>query len=214
MLTERAGTSETRRSLVDAAKSLIETRGLANLTTRAVTREAGCSEGALYTHFPHKADLLFAVCQERLPDFRATVGDLIEHVGRGSVPRNLEAIIVAAQRFYADLIPVSSGIAADRELLLRHREHMKRHGVGPRKTLEAVATYIAAEQRIGRIDSGIAPQMYATMLLGACLATASAEQVLGESLLGLEPARFARLLARALWEGMAPRSTGGGDGHD
>jgi len=194
-----------RRQLIAAAARVLRARGLSGLTTREIAKEAGCSDGALYTHFPAKADLLFAVCQERKPDLRALAGDLITRVGSGTVQRNLEAIIRAAQQFYAELAPISAAIASDHDLLMRHRQEMQSRDVGPRQTIAAVAAYIAAEQRIGRVDPQVSPQVVASMLLGTCFAAANIEYVFAMPATGLDNEHYAQALARALWHGMAPK---------
>ena len=114
-------TTDLRSELIDAAARLLRTHGVAALTTRDIAREAGCSDGALYTHFPTKSDLLMAVCEERLPDLRGEIGSLVSRVGSSTVERNLEAIIRTTQAFMAELIPITNAIASDPELRMRHR---------------------------------------------------------------------------------------------
>ena len=198
-------TTELRSELIDAAARLLRTRGVASLTTREIAREAGCSDGALYTHFPTKSDLLMAVCEERLPDLRGEIGSLVSRVGSSTVERNLEAIIHTTQAFMAELIPITNAVASDPELRARHRERFVGGVIPPRRTIDALADYIAAEQRIGRVDHRISPRVFASLLTGACFSAASVEYVFGESAHGLEPDKYARALARALWAGMAPR---------
>jgi AcrR family transcriptional regulator len=203
MLTKAGG--QLRAELIQAAYRLIRSRGVAGLTTRDIAREAGCSDGALYTHFPCKLDLLSAVCEERLPNLRGEIGDLIARVGSDTVERNLLQIIKATQTFMAQLIPITTAVAADPDLRRRQREHFAGAVPPPRRTLELLSDYIAAEQRIGRVSTNVAPQVFASMLLGACYASASAEYVFGAAPHGLSQERYARALARALWQGMAPR---------
>ena len=198
-------TTELRSELIDAAARLLRTGGVASLTTREIAREAGCSDGALYTHFPTKSDLLMAVCEERLPDLRGEIGNLVSRVGSSTVERNLEAIIHTTQAFMAELIPITNAVASDPELRARHRERFVGGVIPPRRTIDALADYIAAEQRIGRVDPRISPRVFASLLTGACFSAASVEYVFGESAHGLEPDKYARALARALWAGMAPR---------
>jgi AcrR family transcriptional regulator len=198
-------TTELRSELIDAAARLLRTRGVASLTTREIAREAGCSDGALYTHFPTKSDLLMAVCEERLPDLRGEIGNLVSRVGSSTVERNLEAIIRTTQVFMAELIPITNAVASDPELRARYRERFVGGVIPPRRTIDALAEYIAAEQRIGRVDQRISPRVFASLLTGACFSAASVEYNFGESAHGLEPDKYARALARALWAGMAPR---------
>lgn len=197
--------SDLRFQLVEAARTLLTNKGVAALTTRDIARQAGCSEGALYTHFSGKSELLVAVCQERLPDLRGMLGDLVERVGSSTVERNLEMIIQATQRFMTELVPITNAIASDPELRAHHREAFEGAPPPPRRTLEALAAYIAAEQRIGRVDDATPAMVYASMLIGACYAAASAEYVFGSAPHGMKAEKYARALARALWRGMAPR---------
>jgi len=53
-----------RRTLLDAAMTLIDIRGLGALTLRETARRAGVSEAAPYRHFTNLDDLLGAVALE------------------------------------------------------------------------------------------------------------------------------------------------------
>ena len=60
-----------RRSLIEAAEILLEARGAAGLSLRAVAKRAGVSHAAPYRHFHDKAALLDAIAQtgfERLSE--------------------------------------------------------------------------------------------------------------------------------------------------
>ena len=82
--------SATRRALLEAALGCIQERGYAATTTPEIGRRAGVSQGALFKHFPTKADLLAAAAEhlfahlievfraglpepDREPDFAAAV---------------------------------------------------------------------------------------------------------------------------------------------
>jgi hypothetical protein len=95
-------------------------------------------------------------------------------------------------------------VAADPELRAGWRSAFGGGVIPPRETLEAVASYVAAEQRIGRVAADASPLMCASMLIVACYASASVEYIFDETAHGLTPNRHARALARALWEGIAP----------
>jgi AcrR family transcriptional regulator len=53
-----------RRTLVEAARRLVETEGSAAMSLRAVAREAGVSPAAPYHHFKDKGELMGAVAAE------------------------------------------------------------------------------------------------------------------------------------------------------
>lgn len=59
-MSTRSGTG-TRERVVDAAVALIESGGYAAATVAAIAERAGVSTGALYRHFPSKADLFLEV---------------------------------------------------------------------------------------------------------------------------------------------------------
>lgn len=62
---ERRATS--RRALLDAATAVLVEDGLAATTTSEIARRADRSHGALFRHFPTKADLLVAVVEDVYP---------------------------------------------------------------------------------------------------------------------------------------------------
>ena len=59
--TTRRPTDERRGELTDAALRIIATRGIAELTTRALAEEVGLTSGAMFRHFPSLDALLDAV---------------------------------------------------------------------------------------------------------------------------------------------------------
>jgi TetR/AcrR family transcriptional regulator, tetracycline repressor protein len=61
-----------KRDLVDAATTLLDSYGLADLTMRRLARELDISPGALYWHFANKQQLLGAVADRILE----SVGDM------------------------------------------------------------------------------------------------------------------------------------------
>jgi len=61
-----------KRDVVDAATSLLDSYGIADLTMRRLARELNVSPGALYWHFANKQELLGAVADRIL----GSVGDV------------------------------------------------------------------------------------------------------------------------------------------
>src|SRR5439155_23407041 len=106
---------ETRQKILDAAEKLLLLKGLGRVTTKEIARETGLSEGALYRHFEHKEEVLFAVLTKHLPTFLEIFQTHV--AGTGSVSENLEAIALAAIEYYGQLIPMSASFFADTELL-------------------------------------------------------------------------------------------------
>jgi AcrR family transcriptional regulator len=200
-LTQMTATAGLRAELLDATVRLLHRRDVAGLTTRDIAREAGCSAGALYRHFATRADLFVAVAQERLrPDF----GEMVSRVGLSNVERNLERIILSTQRFMTELVPIVTAVGADAELRAGWGRAFERADIPPRRTVDAITAYIAAEQRVGRVSRQASPLMSASMLVGTCYEDALVQCIFGESTHGLSPTRHARALARELWMGLKP----------
>ena len=60
--------NENRQNIICATERLLQTHGLARLTTREIAREAGVTEGLIYHHFKDKAELILEVVEQRLHD--------------------------------------------------------------------------------------------------------------------------------------------------
>ncbi|MBN1210574.1 MAG: TetR/AcrR family transcriptional regulator [Myxococcaceae bacterium] len=65
--TQQERREETRRRLLDATITVLVEQGYARLTTVEVAKRAGVSQGAIFTHFDTKADLLCAAVAHLFP---------------------------------------------------------------------------------------------------------------------------------------------------
>src|SRR3954471_14184773 len=78
--TQQERREETRRRLLDATITVLVEQGYARLTTVEVAKRAGVSQGAIFTHFDTKADLLCASVEIVFPrliqDYLAGLGGL------------------------------------------------------------------------------------------------------------------------------------------
>lgn len=191
-----------RDALLAAAERLILEKGARGLTTREIAREAGCSDSALYVHFEDKAHLMASLCERWTPDLRTFLGSLIERVGAGSVEVNLQDIAAVSLRAYRDMVPTTFAIAGDPELLLYHRAALKAAGRGPKVSIDAVAAYISAEQRLGRIRADADPVLAANLLVGSCWQRAAFGHYFGEDLINIDDATYAHELAAMIMRGL------------
>ena len=64
-----------KRDVVDAATTLLDSYGIADLTMRRLAKELNVSPGALYWHFANKQQLLGAVADRILEPASAAVDD-------------------------------------------------------------------------------------------------------------------------------------------
>src|SRR5436305_5565582 len=158
----------TRDQILDAAAHVMRTRGLAHATTKEIARAAGYSEATLYKHFRDKAELFIDVLRERLPSLLPLVEEMTGRAGDGTLRTNLAEITHAAVLFYQESMVMNMSIFAEPRLLAAHRTAIGRRGAGPHKTIEAMARYLRAEQKLGRVARGTDPDAAAALLIGAC----------------------------------------------
>ena len=166
-----------RDRIVEAAAQVIRERGLAGARTRAIAQAAGCAEGSIYRYFPAKVDVLLAAVRALLAGPRERLVRLPAAAGSATVEANLLSVAQAALAFYRDLIPLAAGVFADAELQAEQRAVFLRGELG----LEAVAAYLRAEQRLGRVRVDADPVLAARLLLGGCLGESFFEALAGSS---------------------------------
>lgn len=191
---------ETRRDLLRAADTLLRTRGVARVTTRDIAREAGCAEGTLYKHFATKEDLFLAVLHESLPRFEEQMEPAI--AGQLPLAESLEKLVIAALRFFEQVLPYGIALLGDADLLERHRERVKKPGAGPQILYKTVAAYIEREQAQGRINPRLQPLATAALLLGPCFQWTQTKMVNGAPPLPLSERQFAHQIVATLIAGL------------
>ncbi|MBT2482254.1 TetR/AcrR family transcriptional regulator [Streptomyces sp. ISL-94] len=180
----------------------MRTIGLAGATTKAIAREAGCSEAALYKYFANKEELFVQVLMERTPNagplMAALHAEPEEEGAGGAGEEALAEIARHAALFYADAMPMAASLFADPVLLTRHREGVQKIGSGPHVVLDALAGRLRREAEAGRLRPGADPQAAAALLLGACFQRAFFLHFSGEDV--VQPVEeFAPAVARTVW---------------
>lgn len=172
--------ASTRDRLLDGAFEVMRVRGLAHTTTKQIARAAGYSEATLYKTFADKVDLFLCVLAERLPRVDLVSGDLADRVGHGTVADTLRRTGEQVLAFYAASFPISASVFADASLLVRYRDGVLARGRGPATVNHAVADYLRAEQRAGRIAPDARPDALAAALVGGCFQRAFLQAFTGE----------------------------------
>ncbi|WP_327273528.1 TetR/AcrR family transcriptional regulator [Streptomyces sp. NBC_01224] len=159
-----------RVRIIDAAHQLMLTIGLARATTKEIARAAGCSEAALYKHFPSKEELFVAVLKERLPRLSPLLKRLIATpgVGERTVEQNLTEIARQAALFYEQSFPIAASLYAEPRLKERHNAAMRELGTGPHMPIRGLDAYLRSEQAAGRVRADVDTYAAASLLLGAC----------------------------------------------
>ncbi|MCZ0980844.1 TetR/AcrR family transcriptional regulator [Streptomyces diastatochromogenes] len=192
----------TRTRIIDAARDLMRTAGLARTTTKEIAKAAGCSEAALYKYFSSKEELFLTVLNERLPQLGELLGILAADPGGRTVEENLTEVARQAVRFYEQTFPVVASLYAEPQLKRRHEEAMRTYGVGPHKPIEGLAAYLRAEQQAGRLSPDADPVAAASLLLGACVQRSFAWEMTPDRRPPDSLDDFARTLVRTLLQGI------------
>ncbi|OKK19087.1 hypothetical protein AMK16_13040 [Streptomyces sp. CB00455] len=182
----------------------MRTTGLAAATTKAIAREAGCSEAALYKYFANKEELFVRVLMERTPNAGPLMAALLAEPGAeaGAGERGVEEGLVAIARhaslFYADAMPMAASLFADPALLARHRDGVQEIGAGPHVVLDALTGRLRRELDAGRLRADADPRAAAALLLGACFQRAFFLHFSGAHV--VQPVEeFAPAVARTVW---------------
>jgi AcrR family transcriptional regulator len=190
----------TKQHIIDATERIIQLKGLARVTTKEIAREADCAEGTLYKYFEHKEDVFLTLIQRHLPTFIETLSENL--VDKGTVRENLASIMLAAIRYYRQVLPLAASFFADMDLLVRHREMLQKLNAGPHRIYERVALYIENEQKLGRITDQVDAMSIVTLLLGGCFQHIFFQQFLGEDSFSLTDEQLVANLLDTLSKGL------------
>ncbi|MFX0577922.1 TetR/AcrR family transcriptional regulator [Nocardia nepalensis] len=142
-----------RAHILASVRRVIDTRGLAAASTRAIAEEAGLSGGVLYNYFGNRVELVAAAVVDRAATLTDAVGELAERAGRDTVAQNLCWFVDRAVRVLDDLVPLLAAAFSDERLMLEIRAQIARLPatrplVDPPGVVER---YLRAEQRLGRV---------------------------------------------------------------
>lgn len=197
MAKERSKRTNRRSEILRAAEKLMVTQGLTGVTTRKISEKVGCSEGALYVHFKGRLELLLAMLEESLPDMLDPFRTLQESIGRNSPHANLETAITGIYRFQGRVAPLFGSLFAEPKLLDAYRKYLISRDKGPHLSIGALERYIAAEQKLGRINKQIDAKMSAYLLMSSSFFRAFVEHFFDRP---MEPpwGKFAKGLVEAV----------------
>ena len=191
----------TRARLIEATVSVVREVGYAHASTRAIAEAAGVAEGTIYRHFPDKASLFFAALLESNAPVVAWVTTLPARAGESTVEQNLTDAAVQLVGLRDQILPLELAMAADPELAAQRRQAMAAAGTSlPPGPPAAVASYLDAEQRLGRVRADLDAQEAAGVLLGMLFALGTMPTIGDE---GLNPDRVASAV-RMLIRGIEP----------
>jgi AcrR family transcriptional regulator len=197
--------NETQKKLIQVTEQLLESNGVARITTRMIAREAGVAEGLIYHYFKDKAELIHAVIEQRINDVREAVEKLPSQVGLNTVAGNLEKVMMVTYNVQYRITPVMTSVFADRNIRERMKEIMDMKQIGPKKEIEGIAVYLSAEQRLGRVAPDIRAIAAARLLLGHSFRTGMHDCFLGLAPDRPEAKNELNDVIRTLMKGLEPR---------
>ncbi|MFJ9457796.1 TetR/AcrR family transcriptional regulator [Kitasatospora sp. NPDC101447] len=155
---------DVRERLFSAAERVLAREGPAGLTNRAVTEEAGCAKGLLYNHFADLDDFVAQLVLDRFERVAAEVAPLPGRAGSGDVRENA---VGAALVLLGAAGPAVAAVALSRQgVTQRVRTAWEAGAPGPDAIEGALARYLEAEQRLGRVAAGADCAMLALALTG------------------------------------------------
>jgi AcrR family transcriptional regulator len=144
--------ADVRGQLFDAAERVLLRDGPNALTSRAVTSEAGCANGVLHRHFADSSAFLAEFVLDRASRISDQAAALRNAAGTGTVTGNLTDALLS---LFGTSAMAIFGLVTSREDL-RARLRKTRPGGVPvlSEAEQAIGSYLAAEQKLGRITPG------------------------------------------------------------
>ena len=156
---------EARVQLFDAAERVLLRDGPNGLTSRAVTTEAGCAKGVLHRHFADFDTFLADLVADRVARLDDQAAALRGTAGTGIVVDNLTSALIAL--FDSVALGIVALVTSRHQLLARLR-HTTPTGMPILTEATAmIASYLAAERKLGRIAADADVETIAPMLVGA-----------------------------------------------
>lgn len=163
----RGGDQSLRDHLIATAQRLIAERGAGRLTVRDIAREAGVADGVLYNHFADKEELLAYALRAHLRSAERLAGAPPARAGAGTVEANLRACLTWALALHAAVLPAFAGLLHQRAVLARLAE-LPQPEAGDWPVRVAIAEYLRAEQRLGRVAPHARVGAVAALVVGVC----------------------------------------------
>jgi AcrR family transcriptional regulator len=157
--------SDPRDQLFDAAERVLLRDGPSGLSSRAVTSEAGCAKGVLHRHFADFDTFLAELVRDRITRIGDQGDALCDAAGTGTVAGNLAgALTVLFDSVALEIV----GLVTSRHQLLDTLRQTTTTGIPVLTEAAAmVASYLRAEQDLGRITREADVDALAPTLIGA-----------------------------------------------
>jgi AcrR family transcriptional regulator len=153
-----------RQGLLAAAKSVFIRKGYLGATLDSIAKEAGFSKGAIYSQFGSKADLFFALLEDRIEE-RAKRNEQIAAAGDGK--RAVSELIRSASRNETAERGWARLLIEFRATAMRDPSLATRYADLHERTLHALSDTLARAFRADRTHSEIPLRTLAEFILAA-----------------------------------------------
>jgi AcrR family transcriptional regulator len=193
-------------TILDAVRAVFVEKG-AQATSADFAARAGVSEGTLFNRFKTKADLMKAAMAFPPGVLPPWLSGIDQRVGIGEISQHLREIGLNGLLFFRKIVPaVALFQAAPAMHASCAGDHMQVHpGELPVRAMRALASYIEAEQALGRLRPAF-PETIARTFLGALWGYAFFEVAFADH--GGSPSQppedFVRSLVDMLLHGILP----------
>ena len=153
-----------REQLFQATERVLARAGPAALSTRAITAEAGVSNGVLHRHFDDLDAFLAEFAASRFGAIAGSAASLPARAGHGTVAGNLTDATLA---LFGSSAGALMSLVSARPALAPVVEHGGAMAGGLGDVEEKFTAYLDAEKQLGRIAAGADTRTLAFTLLGA-----------------------------------------------
>lgn len=191
-----------REDILEAARRLFIEQGF-SVSTAAIAREAGVSEGSIFKRFPTKEELFREAMCMGGPDL-----DLEARAGRGDAREELVQVTLRLLAFFEDLVPRLLRLWAQTGESPGDMLRRKGEDAPPLRVIRRVAEYLRIEQTLGRLGGGD-PEILARTLVASMYHYVFLTVVVGPEAATIAPETYARGVVEQLWSGVAPTAPGG-----
>jgi AcrR family transcriptional regulator len=194
----------TVEQILGAAREVFLERGIEG-TTAEVARRAGIAEGSIFKRFKTKHELFRHAMEIKLREPEA-LRQLLEQAGKGDVRQNLYQFSSAMLAFLRRLVPLMVMSWSNRGA--GFPKHLASPASPPRKALEMLTGYFAAEIKLGRIRPQ-SPEILARQLMGSIQNFVFFEMIIGHhDEMPIPEAVYVQGVVDLLWNGVAPIQEG------
>jgi AcrR family transcriptional regulator len=165
MKSYRAGSSDKRLRIMQAAEKLFSTRQFHEISLEEVARVADVGKGTIYLYFSDKEDLFYQTAVSGYDDMcKILQNSAIERLSFRDI---LLRTCVTISDFFRRRRPLFRVILSERARALESGGGLGQRWVKHRKSMrEAVAAIIARGIESGEVQSGLPPEVLAEYLLG------------------------------------------------